>query len=103
MTDKQNPISRLDTFMGKKTGRSRRQFAKISVGVLFLVAVAFDTHGHTRGVPSGRSFEKFQQVAIGVDTLWLRPHIFLESREDPLLQPGQMDVQPIVVPVKLLR
>ena len=51
----------------------------------------------------GGSLEQLEQIAIGVNALGLRAHVFFERREDPFLQTRQMYVQPVVVPVKLFR
>ena len=63
-------------------------------------ALPFDAHRNARCVAFGCCFEKFQQVAIGVNALWLRAHILFECRQHPLLQSRHVDVHPIVIPIE---
>ena len=51
----------------------------------------------------GRSLKQLEQIAIRVDALRLRAHFVFECWKYPLGEAGQVNVQPVVVPVKVFR
>ena len=55
----------------------------------------------TRWRDAWSSFEQFEQIAIRVDTFRLRSHFVFERWKHPLRESGQVNVEPVVVPVKL--
>src|SRR5262245_4819170 len=97
VTHQHQAIAMLDALTGKESCCSQRELTHISVGVLLLASIALDAHRHTRRVSLGRSLEQLQQIAIRVDSLWLRPHLVFERGEYPFRQPWQMDIKPVVV------
>src|SRR5438093_3977269 len=71
VAEQDDSISRLDSLRGEKCSGACRQLAQISIRVLFFSSIAFDAHRNARRVTLRRSFKKLDQVAIGVDALWL--------------------------------
>jgi hypothetical protein len=52
----------------------------------------------------GRGIEKLDQVPIGIDPVGLLSRLrFVELGEHPLLEAGEVDVKPVVVPIDLFR
>ena len=92
MADEHHAIAGLDAGGCQKPRGACRQFTHVGIGVLFVAAVAFDAHGDAGRVAFSRSFKKFQQIAIGVNALWLCAHVFFERWKYPLLQTGQVNV-----------
>src|SRR5215212_958486 len=101
--DEQYAVTRFNALAGEKAGYSRGQFAKVGVSVLLLASIALDAHRHPGCVALGRSFEELEQIAICVNTLRLCSHLVFERRKHPLRESRQVNVEPVVVPVKLLR
>ena len=70
---------------------------------MFFTAVPLDTHCNARRETLDRSVEKIEQVFVGVRTPLLYLQILFELRQDPFSHSGEMDVEPIIVPIEPLR
>ena len=96
-------MAALDVLAREESSGAHGQLTQVRVRVLLFVAIALDAHRHARRVTLRRRLEHFEQVAIGVNALWFDAHVFLERRQHPLLQAGHVNVQPVVVPIDLVR
>src|SRR6185503_10904846 len=103
VTEKNHAIAGLDAVAGEKCSGARRELAQIGVRILLFASITLDAHGDARRMTLGRGLEKLEEVAISVNALWLRAHVFFQGGQHPFLQSGQMGVYPVVVPVKGLR
>ena len=103
MANQHHAVAGPDTFASQKTGGASGELAQVRISVLLISPIALDAHGYPGCVAFCRSFKKLEKITIGIDAFWLRAHVLFECRENPLLQTRQMYVEPVVVPVKLLR
>src|SRR6185503_20926878 len=69
LADKHHAIAMLDVLTGKKSSDAGGEFAKVGIGVLFFMTVAFDAHRNARCMPFGRSLKELQQIPVGVNAL----------------------------------
>ena len=104
VADEQDAVAGLDARAGEEGCGARRQLAAGRRRCTARCSPSRSMRMATRVREAlGRGLEELEQVAVGVDALGLRAHVLFERREDPLLEAGEVDVHPVVVPVERLR
>ena len=102
LSDQSDVIARGQPLAGQECGGSDDAFPEVGIRVPLLSTVPGDPHRDPPGVVFGTGFEEFVEGSVGMDPA-LRPApgalLILKGRENPTLEPGQVYVEPVVVPV----
>ena len=76
---------------------------EIGVGDPLFPSAPGDAHGHPAGVVPGARLEQLNDRFVLIDPPGAAALLAFERGKDPFLEPGKVDVEPVVVPVDLLR
>ena len=78
-----------------------RQGVHVCVGVALDGLLADELYGGSVGVVAGGGVEELDQIVVGVDAAAIFFELVLELVEDPLVQTGHLDLEPVLAPVEV--